>query len=63
MSSVSKYSNGDKVIDECPFCGGKFEEPQALGDKIHCNEEQGGCGNKYRLSMVSNVIRSKQEEK
>jgi len=47
----TKYSNGNAVLNSCIFCGATFEEPCKLGDKITCPENQGGCGNSYRISM------------
>lgn len=57
MSQVGKFNNGDQVVNECIFCGGQFEEAQKLGSVIHCEQENGGCGNKFRINIVSNVIK------
>jgi len=48
---TDKYSNGDAVLSNCFFCGATFEEAQKIGDKINCDESQGGCGNAYKVSM------------
>ena len=48
---MAKYSNGDAVLANCIFCGVTYEEAQKLGDKVTCDESQGGCGNSYRVSM------------
>lgn len=51
---VKSFKNGDEVIASCIFCGVDFEENQPIGKKIECpSEEDGGCGNHYRISMYS----------
>jgi hypothetical protein len=47
----TKFSNGEAVIQNCIFCGATFDTPSKIGEKITCPEEQGGCGNSYRVSM------------
>lgn len=42
--------NGDAVIKECVNCQNEFEEIQSLGKWITCNEDDGGCGFKFKLS-------------
>lgn len=50
---VKSYKNGDSVLTSCVFCGASFDEPQTLGKKIECPEDQGGCGNVYKVSMYA----------
>lgn len=50
---MTKYDNGDAVIENCLLCGATFEESQKIGTKISCDEEEGGCGNTYKLSMYA----------
>ena len=60
MSQVRRYQNGDKVVTECIFCAGQFEEPQKLNDWIHCDGENGGCGNKYRITIAPTAIKGEE---
>ncbi len=58
---ADKYSNGDAVLSSCLFCGATFEEVQKIGDKISCDETQGGCGNAYRISIYQTPAVTKGE--
>lgn len=49
---MARYTNGDKVIDECYFCGISFTEPQALGSRIDCPEDL-GCGMSFTIKVSS----------
>ncbi len=49
--SSQKFTNGQAVLSNCIFCGGTFDAAAKIGDKISCPEDQGGCGNVYRVSM------------
>ena len=55
------YQNGQAVIEGCVICNEPFDEPQKFGKEISCDTEKGGCGNKYRLTMLNQKSNIKEE--
>ena len=48
--------NGQKVNNlQCPNCDSFFDEPQTLGKTSYCDENNGGCGWKFKISAVQNM--------
>jgi hypothetical protein len=59
---TQRFENGNAVLENCLFCGATFEEAQRLGDKIECDESQGGCGNVYKVSMYAKPVVKSEDE-
>lgn len=43
-------------LTRCIFCNAEFEEAQPTGikHKIHCPEEEGGCGHTFKVIDYTN---------
>ena len=54
--------NGDPVIESCFNCDSHFETAQKIGDVIHCDPDDGGCGWRFKLQTVTRHLKEKKAE-
>ena len=57
---MSLPKNGDSAISECLNCENKFEESQALGSWVTCDEDDGGCG--FTFKLIAKVGKLEKDE-